>query len=880
MNPHKFKLGLMLSLTISGFLVSAFAQTTPTVQVTVSPATASLRPSATKDFGALVKNSTNQNVTWWINDIAGGNATVGTINADGLYTAPASRGALASVTVAAKSVAAPTASGTAVVTLLNPYPTIEALTPSAVNVGSLPVTISGKGFIPTSKLLIDGAPANVTYVSPTEMRFTATYSTPVKLGLVIMNPDPGAAASYSKSLTIMPPVALSLSPDTTNVRLFATKKFTATVSNSLNKTVVWTVNGVPGGNAALGTIDATGLYTAPTALPNPNQVTIKAVAAASAAATDQSVATILNPIPVLEATLPGVLPIRDASTFVITGTGFVPTSTAKLNNVVIGATYLSPTQLRITGNVPATVANMALLTVSNPDPGKSTSKTLVASTAVENPRVTALAASRFLEQASWGPSPAAIARVQQLGFDGWLQEQKTITPSDYVVANMSQEVCDLQSQFFVNALKGQDQLRQRMAFALHQIWVVSALKLNHAYEYAPYLRVLNKHALGNYRALMYDMTLNPAMGNYLDMVDNEKADPAKKIAPNENYAREVLQLFTIGLVQLNPDGSPRRDALGQTIPTYTQEDIIQFTNAFTGWTYPVKPGKIAKAHNPEFFDGPMAAWQPLHDTTAKTLFNGRILPPGQTADRDLNDALDNIFDHPNVAPFVCLRLIQSLVTSNPSPSYVSRIVGTYNGRGGSAKGDLFAVVRAILLDPEARVGDSNVSIGALRPDDPTRGKLRSPVLYLTNLLRTLDATVVVDNPIESFASDMGQKPFYPASVFSYYSPFSRVPQSPLAGPEFQLLTPTTALTRVNMVYSLLVDGLENEVKYSKAPFLQVAKDPAALVELVNKVLFYGRMPAEMKTSIATAVAADEDDNCRVEIALYLAATSGLYQVQN
>ncbi|MDX2151381.1 MAG: DUF1800 family protein [Bryobacteraceae bacterium] len=880
MNPHKnANTGLLLSLTFLGFAAFAPAQTTPTVQVTVSPATTSLRPSATKDFGAYVKNSNNQAVTWLVNNIAGGNATIGTINTDGIYTAPAIRGALTTVTVTAKSVAAPTATGNATVTLLNPTPSIESLNPPAVNIGSFGVAISGKGFLPTSKLLIDGVPSPATYVSPTELRFSATYNTPIKVSLSVVNPDPGAAASYSKSLTVMPPVALSLSPETTTVRLFATKKFTASVSNAVNKTVIWTVNDIPGGNATVGTIDATGLYTAPTTLPTPNAITIKAVAAASSTAVDTAAATILNPIPVLQSTLPATLPISDNGTFVVTGTGFIPTSTAKLNNVAIPATYISPTQLRLTGPVPASVGNMALVTVSNPDPGKYTSKALSAPVAVDNPKVTALAASRFLEQASWGPSPAAIARVQQLGFEAWLQEQKNIPASDYTVANNSQEVFYLQSQFFTNMLKGQDQLRQRMAFALHQIWVVSALKLGRSYEYAPYLRVLNKNALGNYRTLMYDMTLNPAMGNYLDMVDNEKANAVKKTAPNENWARELLQLFTIGLVQLNGDGSPKRDTLGNTIPTYSQEDIIQFTNAFTGWTYPVTPGKTPKAHNPPYFNGNMVAWESLHDTTAKSLFNGRVLPPGQTAEQDLNGALDNIFEHANVAPFVALRLIQSLVTSNPSPGYVSRVAATFNGRG-AARGDLFAVARAILLDPEARAGDNPVAVGLINPNDPNRGKLRPPVQYVANLLRTLDATVIVENPIESYTADMGQKPFYPASVFSYYSPFSRVPQSPLAGPEFQLLSSTTALTRVNMVYALLCHGLDNEVKFSKGPFLQLASDPAALVELVNKVLLYGRMPAEMKAAIATAVAADQDPECRVEIALYLAATSGLYQVQH
>src|SRR5215831_1294772 len=317
-------------------------------------------------------------------------------------------------------------------------------------------------------------------------------------------------------------------------------------------------------------------------------------------------------------------------------------------------------------------------------------------------RPSAAEAARFLQQSTWGPTSDLITHVQDVGFEQFLEEQFAAPISGYptlpLVPGTAPADCQpgticyrdnyslypVQTRFYTNALYGEDQLRQRVAFALHQIIVVSGVDIGQGYpsRFTPYLRTLDHNAFGNFRQLLYDITLNPAMGNYLDMAGNTKNNP------NENYAREILQLFTIGLNQLNPDGSLVRDSASQTIPTYDQAIVNAFARVFTGWNF--APPQTTGIQN---YIDPMRANDNNHDTGAKTLLRGVTLPIGQTAAKDLNDALDNIFQDPSVGPFIGRQLIQHFVTSNPSPGYVERITRVFNGDDGfNTRGDLKAVV--------------------------------------------------------------------------------------------------------------------------------------------------------------------------------------------
>jgi uncharacterized protein (DUF1800 family) len=431
---------------------------------------------------------------------------------------------------------------------------------------------------------------------------------------------------------------------------------------------------------------------------------------------------------------------------------------------------------------------------------------------------------------------------------------------------------NLRQQFFVNAVNGIDQLRQRVAFVLSEIWVVSGVKINDPAAKVPYLLLLQKDAFGNYFDLMKDISLNPAMGHYLDMVNNDKPDPAAGKSANENYARELLQLFTVGEVILNRDGTSKVDPNGKTIPTYSENTVQNFARVFTGWTYPPKPGAVSRKHNPPNWDNPMVEDDDNHDQLPKALLNGKVIPGGRSARADLNGALQNIFTHPNVGPFISRQLIQHLVVSNPSPDYVARVASVFADNGSGVRGDLRAVIRSILLDPEARASDD----AAIAKDDG--GHLREPVLFITGLLRGLNGSVNVTNNLAVYASAMGQNIYYAPSVFSYFSPNYHLAGSRLLAPEFQTYSTATSLTRSNFVNALVFGHLDATTHIDLSPYFSAASNPGDLLTAVNKVFLYGRMPAEMQQSILTALESAQTERLKAQTAVYLVASSPLYQV--
>src|SRR5271166_2386598 len=344
-----------------------------------------------------------------------------------------------------------------------------------------------------------------------------------------------------------------------------------------------------------------------------------------------------------------------------------------------------------------------------------------------NPPLSDHAAARFLDQATFGPTPASIAQVEKQGFAAWLQAQFALNTSDLpdqpllnADGKNNNNLAPVQAAFFQNAVSGQDQLRQRVAFVLSQIWVVSAESgVPNAYAFPPYWRIFRDNAFGTYSGLIKAVTLSPAMGRYLNMANNNKGNAAKGTAANENYARELMQLFTLGLTQLNPDGSPVLGQNQQPVPTYDQAMVTSLAKAFTGWTYPAAPGATAKANNPYYYIGQMYATEANHDTTAKTIFGGNIIPAGQTAEQDLA-----LMNQPTMAPFVSQQLIQHLVTSNPSPAYIERVANVFTNDGNGVRGNMQAVIAAILMDPEARAGDDPNAAPAAN-----FGHLREPVLF-------------------------------------------------------------------------------------------------------------------------------------------------------
>jgi Protein of unknown function (DUF1800)/Repeat of unknown function (DUF5648) len=505
---------------------------------------------------------------------------------------------------------------------------------------------------------------------------------------------------------------------------------------------------------------------------------------------------------------------------------------------------------------------------------------------------------RLLEQSTFGPTDALAAHVAAVGIPAYLDEQlaasgSRYSSSKYVPFGAAVTFCptdpnpycvrdyyslfQLQTDFFRNALNGNDQLRQRVAFALSQILVTSGLDVNVAYGMATYQQLFLDNAFGNYEDILVKVTKSSVMGDYLSMVNNDK--PVAGVNPNENYARELLQLFATGMWELNLDGTPILDANGAVVAAYDQSTVEGFAHVFTGWTYPLLPGGVQKTHNPKNFAGDMTAVASNHDTGAKALLGDFVQPAGLTIEADLVGAIHNAFVDPNVAPFVSRQLIQKLVTGNPSPQYVARIATVFNNNGVGVRGDLKAIVRAILLDPEAR--------GAVKLD-PGYGKLREPVLLVAAAAR--GANTRSDGVYFGGAvSGLGQNLFYSPSVFNYYPPDYTVPGTTMIGPEFAIQNSSTFINRDNVMNTLAFGTIAPVATYPGATGSQPdwtalqagAADANVLADRLNALLLHGAMPAAMRSGLVAAInaIAATDTLTRAKTAFYLVVTSSEYQVE-
>lgn len=506
-------------------------------------------------------------------------------------------------------------------------------------------------------------------------------------------------------------------------------------------------------------------------------------------------------------------------------------------------------------------------------------------------------ATRLLEQATFGPTDALVAHVQAIGAQAWLNEQFAAPTSQYPVlpyaptgpntfcATNTNPNCLrdnytmflVQNAFFKNALTGPDQLRQRVAFALSQIFVTSGIEVNFAYGMAQYQQMLLDNAFGNFQDLLTKVTLSSVMGNYLNMVNNDKAKGMA--SPNENYAREVMQLFSIGLWELSADGTQLLDAQGAPIPTYAQDTVAGFATLFTGWTYPLLPGTPQKNHNPKNFLGDMVAVSANHDSGAKTLLDDTVDAAGKSMASDLAFAMQDITQHPNVGPFIGKQLIQKLVTGNPSPQYVARVSAAFDNDGTGVRGDLKAVITAILTDSEAR-GDVKT--------DPGYGRLREPVLFMTGAARALGTAsdgAYFGQQAKSLAEDVFNAP----SVFNYYPPTYVVPGTAVLGPEFAIENASTTINRYNFANTFAFGTIPplstlpgaTGTQPHWAALQSLAANPANLVGELNNLLLHGTMPSAMQSTLLSAIALvpAADLLTRAKTAFYLTVTSPQYQVE-
>ncbi|MEQ9395912.1 DUF1800 domain-containing protein [Haliea sp.] len=515
------------------------------------------------------------------------------------------------------------------------------------------------------------------------------------------------------------------------------------------------------------------------------------------------------------------------------------------------------------------------------------------------------AAARLASRASFGMPWAEINAIADHGETTWLEDQFALPRGyhDPVVAELQAraargdfDVLDLdpvilqglfsRMAWWHRTLTAEDQLRQRVAFALSEIFVVSDnvdVLFTSAYAMSNYYDTLLTHAFGNFRDLLLAVTLHPTMGVYLSHINNARADPEANTFPDENYAREVMQLFSIGLFELNPDGSERLDGAGQPLPTYDNEDIGELARVFTGLSFGGANNRFP-SRLPEFRE-PMRMFEAFHDSDAKQLLGGTVLPGGQGGMQDIEDAIDNLFQHPNVGPFIGRQLIQRLVSSNPSPAYVERVTAAFNGEDGTVRGDMRNVLRAILLDPEAR---------ALPDPDSHRGKLREPLLRLVAALRQLNTS----SP-DGFYANTGfyvqeqiqQHPLSAPSVFNFFlpafQPVGAIADAGLVAPEFQITNSSSVIAIANLLQAAVLGNFLNDLRlppFSAASmdlgeYLALADDVPALLDRLDTVFTYGTLSDASRGSIAEAASAIDEPELRVRVALYLLLISPDYAVE-
>jgi uncharacterized protein (DUF1800 family) len=503
-------------------------------------------------------------------------------------------------------------------------------------------------------------------------------------------------------------------------------------------------------------------------------------------------------------------------------------------------------------------------------------------------------AARFLLQATLGCTDEAIASVRALGYDAWLTQELarpgSLSNWQFLIDKGIADDLDNRNNrigtdpaIWQRLIGAEDSLRQRVALALSEIFVVGFDGIGgpwRQFQLAAWWDLLSSHAFGTYRALLEAVTLNAAMGKYLSTAGNQKEDAATGRLPDENYAREVMQLFSIGLVELQPDGTPKLDAQGRSIDTYTQDTVSQLARVFTGWNLDSSPFESG----PEVMQRPMVLNANRHSTLAVDAL-GMHIPANTEGSVALGMTLDTLAAHPNVGPFLGRQLIQRLVTSNPSAAYVARVAAAFADNGLGVRGDLSAVVRAVLIDDEAR--------DPSRSADPAYGKLREPVLRFVSWARSFKATTISGNwnigDLSNAANRLGQSPLRSPSVFNFYRPGyvpagTAMASAALVAPEFQITNESTVAGYLNFMQTVIPGGTRFDLRPDYSSELALATNATGLVDRVQLLLGASSLDADSRSTIINAVngmsaGTDSQRLNRVQAAILLVLASPAVQVQ-
>jgi uncharacterized protein (DUF1800 family) len=903
----------------------------------ISAPTTALRVSQTLQLATQTK-TTGSPVSFWVNGVLGGDAKVGTIDSNGLYTAPAiipTPNNTVTITSLATNFPQDTP-GSVTVSILNPIPIIGTVTPTSFTEGTITITISGSQFIYGAQIFWNGAAVPTTYVSGTELAASIAAPNPGTYPLLVANPDPGAANSAAVS-ELVGPGKVVLTPLTnagTSVRVTNSVKIGITVTGTNNTGINWLINGIAGGNAQIGTIvtnsDGSVTYTAPAVVPTPsNVVQLTAVSVDDPTVSINQNIVVDNPIPILTSGTPMTFN-TGPSTVVLTGSNFINGAQVLVNGSPVSTTFNSGTQL--SANISPTDPGNLDLQVLNPSPGPATSTDLIAQVNGTPPTllVSPEDASRFLAEATFGATDGDIHHLSKIGYPAWLNEQfntpatlhEPVVEQSLVLNNAPCNVGDVtcnaalfvqnnqqetyvQQTFWQQAMTGTDQLRQRVKYSLTEIFVVSSTNpavANMPRGMANYYDVLGADAFGNFRQLLEDVTLSPVMGKFLSVQGNDKGDANRD--PDENYAREVMQLLTIGLYQLNADGTQKLDTTGQPIPTYSNNDVLGLAKVFTGfsWNIPGDQSNTAWSNCCAYVGTgfgedilPMQSF-PDHHSTAEKDFLGVTIATQSNPDPvgDLKIALDTLFNHPNTPSFFCKQMIQHMVTSNPSPAYVGRVAAVFQDNGAGIRGDMKAVIQAMLLDPEAR---NSVAAST----NPQYGKVREALVRYTEWARAFTAqsrngAFNLGSP-EDPIFGLGEMALRSPSVFNWFAPGYVPPgtsleKAGLLAPEMEMTDVSTVVGYLNYMQAAIgadpINGPDVFSNYTTE--IALAATPDQLVDRVNLLLMAGEMDSTLRSQILAAVSSiaipSGDQNAinaaltnRVETAIYLTMAAPSYAAQ-
>jgi hypothetical protein len=586
-------------------------------------------------------------------------------------------------------------------------------------------------------------------------------------------------------------------------------------------------------------------------LPNPLNTTLAVTVidtAQSALASNSIVVTAsFASIQVLPATLTGGPIVLS-----ISGSAFGVGDVVTLAGTPLLTKINSASSITASGFLPPWFTGSVMVQVAQGDGLQALAAVMVP---IKQTPVTFDAAARFSNQAAFGPRPDVVMDIQRLGFDAWISQQFTQPALSFAPGSSGM------TQFLHGAAGGNSLLRQRLALAL-QSFIVP-----HDQDFDPsstfFEQMLETDCSANFRQILTDITSSANLGYFLNLANNV-ASVNTLVQPNQNFAREVMQLFSLGPFLLNDDGSLQTDSNGIPLPTYDQNTVIDMTRALTGWTYPSPVNQVDVAWGIDWSQ-PLVASESRHDHNAKVLFGSVVMPANQTASQDRTMALDAIFNHPNLPPFLAHLLIQRLVTSNPTPAYIQRIAAVFENDGSGVRGNMMAVVHAILLDPEARLGDTTPS--------SADGFLKEPVLWMLSTMSVLQ-TVGSDDQPDYVSGGLGENLWNAPTVFGFFSPSNNIPGSSINSPEFALMSNISTSLKSNILWGIISSsqpGFTNDYTPGSWLFNNFTTVPA-LLDALNHLLYHGTMSPQEISTIETYCSTLNpfDTQLQLKIALFLA----------